>query len=169
MAGGAGTSWLARRAASDGPVCVMSVLRSLIAALVLPVRHRYCSLVCAPIGKGTEMGLDHSEQFSRLKRLGEISMRSGQPPLEFIQPPIAPREDHEPGTLQRRSGFDLLHDLIAIQLGQTQIDNHEVRNAGLSRVQPAQGFYSVGKALDLVTRPVQAGLHNLADHRRVTS
>src|SRR2546425_11352277 len=94
-------------------------------------------------------------------------MRAYEPPFEPVKDAITPGENHQLGALQRRSVLDLLDDLVAVEPGQTQIDHYEIRYVRLSRVEPAQGFYSVGEALDVITCTTQASLQNFADHERV--
>src|SRR5438309_1487696 len=88
----------------------------LSSARVFPLVCRCCELVGAPANKGTEMGLDNGKHLSRLKRFGEVGMRSGQSSLEAIQHPVAPRNNNKHRLRKGRSGFEAPDDLIPVEL-----------------------------------------------------
>src|SRR5258708_33989472 len=132
----------------------------LSSARVFPLVCRRCLLVGALADMGTEMGLDNGKHLSRLKRFGEVGMRSGQSPLEAIKHPVAPRNNNKHRLRKGRPGFEVPDDLIPVELWQPKIDQAEGADTRLPCREPAERLPTIGEAPDLVPCALQAALLN---------
>ncbi len=110
----------------------------------------------------SEMRLHKRDDGLGCKRLGHVSVRTGQSPLDAVKHPIAPREYHQHRPLKCRFGFEESDEVIAIQLRQAKIDQDERGDACFRFGELAERLYAVREALDLVACPTQAGFQNLA-------
>jgi hypothetical protein len=108
------------------------------------------------------MCLGDRENLGGGKWLDQVGVYSKQPSLDPVKHSIAARDNHKQGLLKPGFGFEVPDDSIAVEPGQTEIDQDECGDTPFWSGKPPQGFYSIRKGFDLVACPVQADFQYFA-------